>query len=100
MFSLKKGVIFEFTKEMMYANWIVADVYEYHGYDTILTSGRDGSHMQGSKHYEGNAGDYRTRHISDEGTKVMIVEEIREAMTDDYDIIHHPTHIHVEYDPK
>jgi hypothetical protein len=85
---------------MMYANWIVADVYEEYGHDTILTSGREGVHMPGSKHYSGNAGDYRIRHLEDSSMAAAIVEELRGCFTDDYDVVLEETHIHVEYDPK
>ncbi len=74
-------------------------VYLEFGYNCVVTSLCDGKHSKNSKHYEGNAVDFRTRHLTDDD-----VMPIREALVarlgPDYDVILEATHIHVEYDPK
>jgi len=77
-----------------------------------LTSAVDGKHKKGSKHYTGEAVDFRTNHISSREIKLSIVEEIKRRLTEDYDVIFEDNafdsngnqtryeHIHIEYDPK
>ncbi len=67
--------------------------------ELILTSIRDGKHSQGSRHYIGLAIDIRIRHLSDEIAK-LARDNIKKALTNDFDIILESDHIHIEYDPR
>jgi hypothetical protein len=67
-------------------------VYNYAGGDMYVTSIRDGNHMAGSLHYNGNAFDFRKLGR----TK----QEIKHACGKGFDVVQHSTHFHVEYDPK
>jgi len=57
-----------------------------------VTAIRDGNHMAGSLHYDGQAFDFlkmgRTKN------------EIKRAAGAGFDVVQHSTHFHVEYDPK
>ena len=67
------------------------------GYEMTITSGKDGTHMKGSKHYSGNAIDIRTSdmmHIN------ATTSRIQSKLGDDYDVIFEKDHIHIEYDPE
>ena len=58
-----------------------------------MTAIRDGNHMAGSFHYIGLAFDFK------KGSRIT-EPEIKRLLGLDYDVIEHPTHYHVEYDPK
>lgn len=68
------------------------------GVEMVITAIFDGTHMEGSKHYEGNAFDMRRWHV---GSRVKeFIARLKTALGSDYDVVNEPTHIHVEYDPK
>lgn len=54
-------------------------------------------HMKGSKHYTGEAIDIRK--LDMKNVKI-VVEEFKDYLGRDYDVIEERTHIHIEYDPK
>ena len=64
-----------------------------------VTSLMDGKHMEGSKHYDGEAVDLRTFFFSN-AEKRIFKKKVQVGLGDDYDVILHSTHLHVEYDPK
>ncbi len=67
--------------------------------DVWITSGTDGTHMKGSKHYEGNALDLRRKNMTpDVLAQYLLV--LKERLGRDYDVVLERDHIHVEYDPK
>ena len=82
--------------------------YDYmHG--ITITSGLDGTHSAGSLHYYGRAVDLRIWKIDDNGNRVFpkrqqltqMCQELRQIIGPDYDVVvHHRSHVHVEYDPK
>lgn len=81
------------------------NIYSKYGYECVVTSLNDGKHMQGSKHYEDMAVDFRTKNISEPSHKELIKKEITEALGKNYDIIFEDRggvneHLHIEYDPK
>lgn len=64
----------------------------------VITSGTDGKHMVGSKHYTEEALDFRTSNL----TKSQIStfkQRIKARLGPDYDVVLEKDHIHVEYDP-
>lgn len=67
--------------------------------DIVITSGTDGKHMKGSKHYSGDALDLRRSNIP---TKLLdtYLTRLRGRLGEDYDVVLEKDHIHVEYDPK
>ncbi len=66
-------------------------------YDPTITSGKDGKHMKGSKHYIGAAIDIRTRDMKYVNKTTAA---IKNALGSDYDVIFEIDHIHLEFDPK
>ena len=98
--KVKDGVITEGLHWRMGYAWALADLlWNRHGKALVVTSGLDGVHSQGSKHYLGRAIDLRTRYFGKDEVDV-VVEDLRAALPNGYDVVVHPTHIHVEYDPK
>lgn len=70
---------------------------EGENYIMTITSGNDGIHMRGSKHYSNEAIDIRK---FDMKNPAVVTEEIKEYLGKDYDVILKKTHIHIEYDRK
>ena len=85
--------------EIMLGAMIAKTCFNDHGYQFIITAITDGSHMEGSKHYIGQAIDIRTRHIP-EDFRQTIVDDLRRRLTIDYDLVLHSTHLHLEFDYK
>ncbi len=103
MISLKKGAsIRGISGEITFALYVAASVYARLGYDIVVTSGTegfrgDGIHGDTSLHYDGQAVDLRIRHmINDDAAKA--VEQIAEALGDEYDVVLESNHIHLEFD--
>ena len=71
--------------------------------EAIITSGVEGRHKSGSKHYDGMAIDLRSRHF--EGGSMgfecaSFCDALRNILGPDYDVVQEDNHIHLEYDPK
>ena len=116
MISCKRGVKLDgLRSEMSLVLPVVAYAYASFGQDCIITSGTegdpsDGVHSALSKHYTGEALDFRTRmfrqaifgykkHEADSRIEIL-ASLIRESLTGEYDVIVEHTHIHVEFDPS
>ncbi len=67
--------------------------------DSMITSGTDGQHMNGSLHYEGLAVDIRTLSATPE-MRLAAFNSIKLALGENFDVILEKDHIHIEYDPK
>ena len=70
--------------------------------DTVwITSGNDGKHMRGSKHYFNEAFDLRTRNlVGGHAAARTWVAKMQYELGSDYDIVLEKNHIHAEFDPK
>ena len=80
--------------------------------EAVITSGNDGKHKKGSKHYTNNAIDIRGNNVTDKQMQT-IADEIQKNLGNDYDVEteYFPDnpkttadetlwdHIHIEYDP-
>ena len=64
--------------------------------DVTITSGTDGKHMVGSKHYSGEALDIR---LLGERTKEFMAR-LSSRLGSAYQVILEADHIHVEFDPR
>ena len=63
--------------------------------ELVITSGKDGTHGNGSLHYEGKAEDLRTWNVLD-----ALVKQLKAHLGPDYDVVLEKDHIHVERDVK
>ena len=63
--------------------------------ELVITSGKDGTHGNGSLHYEGKAVDLRTWNVLD-----SLVKQLKAHLGPDYDVVLEKDHCHIEYDPK
>lgn len=86
---------------------VAETVFDRHKLDVFLTSGLEGKHKEGSLHYKGLAVDLRLplhpHYQLDPSEGARITLEIFNALERAlpmYDVIHEPSHYHVEFDPK
>lgn len=92
----KKGVRLAGVKPEIVAAWIVADrIFP----EMVITSVVEGMHGVNSLHSKGYACDIRTRDYAGLNARGYAIE-LRDALTDEYDIVVEADHIHVEFDPK
>ncbi len=99
---IKHGVDLRGIKpEMVMARVIAGEIYARYGYPAIITSGLDddGGRTPDSKHPNGYALDFRTRHL-DRRLRPVIAEKLKEALGAQYDVVLENDHIHVEFDDK
>lgn len=102
MAAVKDGV--NFGGQIKPTTRRIIDAAEYvfgkYGIQPTITSAVDGTHMANSKHYSGDALDWRIWESDIRGITNDIVDEMRYYLGSDYDVILESSHIHVEYDPK
>ena len=98
MIRIKKGVILTGLSLEMWEVVPLVHVIFYPHWLTI-TSGLEGKHGDNSLHYVGKALDFRTRHLDDEG-KRLVTFRCKEFLADAYDVVLEKTHLHIEYHPK
>lgn len=97
--QIKDGVIMAgLNLKMRHALKVAESIYKSVGRSegVTVTSALDGTHSAGSLHYYGYAFDIRT-HYFDEDTKHLVYYELVASLGSDYDVILHPSHIHIEY---
>lgn len=96
----KKGVDLNGVRlEILEALPVIEKVWQHYGREAWITSGRDGKHKEGSRHYVGFAVDVRNRWWTGE-VKQQASDLLRSMLPDAYDVVLERTHVHVEYDPK
>lgn len=67
--------------------------------NTVVTSGNDSTHKEGSLHYQDRALDFRTHDLTPTQIEAW-AQEIKKRLGSDYDVLIESDHLHVEYDPK
>jgi hypothetical protein len=77
----------------------LANVSEILKLELTITSGTDGKHMPGSKHYTGEALDIRTSNLTRTNRERVLVA-LKGRLGPQYDVVLEKDHIHVEYDPS
>ena len=68
--------------------------------NVVITSGIDGVHREGSKHYSLHAIDVRTNNFPTAKSKLIFQDLVKTRLGADYDVVLEPDHLHIEYDPK
>lgn len=97
--AIKHGVQLEAIKpQAVLAAFVTYTVLANHGYDFVITSGRDGKHMAESLHYTGYAFDFRTNKILD-SLRSRVFADLRESLGPEFDVVQEKDHGHVEWDP-
>ena len=101
--SIVKGVevVLKFIPAILAAMKIADEISQrLFGIEGVVTAGFDGKHKKGSKHYTGEAFDWRINHYDPEDVQVLH-EALKDELGSDYDVVFHEgSHIHIEFDPK
>lgn len=104
----KQGVSIRGLGVEVFLAWVVAaEVFSEHEFDCIITSGLDGHHNRGSRHYIGHALDLRSKHIPTLAIKKKIESEVQDRLEPlgDFDFflesVDTPNeHYHLQFKPK
>jgi len=93
--------VLKFVPEILAAMKIADEISQrLFGIEGVITSGFDGKHKKGSKHYTGEAFDWRISHYNKKDVQTLY-EALKSELGSDYDVVlHEGSHIHIEYDPK
>lgn len=78
---------------------IASAVWNEFGQELVVTSAMDGTHSDGSLHPSGNAADLRTNYFAP-AIRKDVKARLEEKLGPDFDVVLHPDHMHMEYDPK
>lgn len=103
---LKTGVkIQQAASELVIGLMCAESVFLRYGEECWITALKDGKHMEGSKHYRGEAADLRSKHLKTLALKINILNDLKEYLGADFDVIlenqdKENEHFHLEYDPK
>jgi hypothetical protein len=94
----KSGVKLNGIKpEMLVALMVAESVYNERQNELVITSVVDGKHSPTSLHYVGYGMDLRTRGLV---SPESVAGDIKESLTDEFDVIFEGDHIHIEFQPK
>lgn len=100
MLELKPGVALNLvTGRMAIGARLVECAYDQMGYTCVITSGNDGVHQDNSKHYVGDALDFRVSIVPQE-QHAQLCALIKKKVGSQFDVVYEGDHVHVEWDPK
>lgn len=95
--KLKAGVNISSLKPPMVVALMVAnDLYKLFNIELVVTSGMDGSHTHGSKHFQGLACDLRVRDFNPQ-TLPGIIQTLKGNLGSSYFVLLEKDHIHIQY---
>ena len=79
---------------------IICPVFKRYGHDAVVTSGTEKykHSAKHSRHYSGDALDFRHRFFSDKA-KHVVADELRLKLGSNFVILLERTHIHIHYAP-
>src|SRR4029079_2332746 len=95
MLQFKEGVQLTVTKSIQEILALIVPVYERFGVPCVVTSGTDGTHNEHSKHYLGQALDFRVSNIKPDDLQPLI-QGCQKACGQDYFVLFEGDHIHVQ----
>ena len=97
MIAIKPGVrVAGMSNEILLGVVIAHQLFYERGAGCTITSCTDGDHKPGSLHHTGRAVDLRLPTLGVE----QIVQQLKNRLGDEYDVVLEKDHIHLEYDPK
>lgn len=100
MLALKEGVDIRGIRTEIWAGaTIVASCFAEQKIHCVITSCKEGKHMDKSLHYKGLAVDIRSRDIPLQ-TAAALIATCKEALGAQFDLVVEGDHWHLEYDPK
>ena len=94
MLQFKEGVELRVTKTINEILALIVPVYESFQTPCVVTSGTDGTHDEHSKHYLGQALDFRVSNVQPE-TLPLLVQACQKACGEQFFVLFEGDHIHV-----
>lgn len=95
--AVKQGVRLRGLDERMYpVIEAAADIWLNHSRRLVITSGLDGRHRKGSRHYLGMALDFRTRGFG-LAARRRVTRQLSDVLGSGFKVLRESDHIHVEY---
>lgn len=73
----------------------IDNIYKSYNDELVITSTYESSHSPSSLHYSNDAIDIR---LPKDGMNIEMVQRIRNAIGNNFDVVLETTHIHIEYD--
>jgi hypothetical protein len=104
--KLKHGVrLAHLSPQMALAAVVVWDAFSRFRVECVVTSANDSKHSTKSKHYIGDALDFRTKYDALNGREQELRDEVKACLGEDFDVVIEAVgteneHLHVEFDPK
>ena len=98
MLQFKVGVQLTVTKEVNEILRGVESVFRQFDVPCVVTAGTDGVHGKQSKHYSGQALDFRIRDLKPE-QRDALVKLCQKSLIQGHDVVLESDHLHVEWDP-
>lgn len=95
MLKIKSGV----KPQLLVIAAALANISQVESLELVITSGTDGKHMIGSKHYNGEALDLRISNLTIT-QRDLVRTKLKQRLGVNYDIVLEKDHIHIEYDKK
>ncbi len=95
MLKFKEGVELRVTKTVNEILGLIVPVYDSFGIDCIVTSGTDGTHDEHSKHYLGQALDFRVSNVHPDDLQAL-VQACKKACGEQYFVLFEGDHVHVQ----
>lgn len=99
MLQFKDGVQLTITKQVNEILRGVEAVFRKFDVPCVVTAGTDGVHGKQSKHYSGQALDFRIRDLEPE-QRDALVQLCKKSLIQGHDVVLEHDHLHVEWDPK
>lgn len=97
---LKPGVSLKGVQPEMVVGLLISEtIFAAHGIELVVTSVTDGVHGVNSLHKKGLAADYRSKTLPKEWIP-KVAEALRDALTNEFDVVVEVDHFHIEYDPE
>jgi hypothetical protein len=92
----------ELSPEMFFASMTIRDALSFFDVEFVITSGseKETIHKGNSKHYAGDAIDFRSRDFETTSDKQMFMSMVKHRLGRDYDLILESDHFHCEWDAK
>ena len=87
------------SPQMAIACIVIEMEFNEYGVRPVITSGCDSVHGKGSRHYSGQALDFRTRDVNSDDM-VILALNIKQSLGPQFDVVLESNHLHVEFDPK
>jgi len=99
---IKQGAVTDnLKKKITEAQELLFKIFEQYKLDLFVSSGMEGNHMCGSRHYQGLAIDVSLKYTPADLVDIIYMDICSALGGKGYDVLlHEGSHFHIEFDPK